>query len=61
MSGTEMKIDPARAKELVSQLQAVSDRIAAVANGRAVGHFSCLPCCYLLLSTTPLHVNLVYL
>jgi len=33
---TEMKIDPARAAALVSQLQAVQERIAAVAKGRAV-------------------------
>jgi hypothetical protein len=32
----EMKIDPARAKALVSQLQSVSERLAAVAKGRNV-------------------------
>ncbi|KAF9877546.1 alanine racemase family protein [Colletotrichum karsti] len=32
----EMKIDPARAKALVSQLQAVQERVAAVAAGRNV-------------------------
>ncbi len=36
MSSTEMKIDPARAKALVSQLQAVHERIAAVAKDRPV-------------------------
>jgi PLP dependent protein len=38
MSGadTDMKIDPSRAKALVSQLQGVSERIASVANGKAV-------------------------
>ncbi|KAK2047619.1 YggS family pyridoxal phosphate enzyme [Colletotrichum somersetense] len=33
---TEMKIEPARAKALISQLQAVQERIAAVAAGRNV-------------------------
>lgn len=32
----EMRIDPARAKALVAQLQSVSERIAAVAKGRNV-------------------------
>ncbi|EFQ31670.1 YggS family pyridoxal phosphate enzyme [Colletotrichum graminicola] len=32
----EMKIDPARAKALISQLQAVQERVAAVAAGRNV-------------------------
>ncbi|KAK3387441.1 hypothetical protein B0H63DRAFT_493710 [Podospora didyma] len=36
MSETEMKIDPARASALVSQLQGVSERIAAAAKGRSV-------------------------
>jgi hypothetical protein len=36
MSETDMKVDPSRAKALVSQLQGVSERIAAVANGRSV-------------------------
>lgn len=36
MSDTEMKVNPARAKELVSQLQDVQQRIAAVAKGRPV-------------------------
>jgi len=43
MSGadSEMKIDAARAKTLVSQLQSVSERIAAVSKGRNVrGPFS---------------------
>jgi hypothetical protein len=31
-----LKVDPARAKALVSQLQSVRDRIAAVAKGRPV-------------------------
>lgn len=31
-----LKIDPARAKELISQLQSVSERIAAIAKGRPV-------------------------
>ena len=38
-AATEMRIDPARAKTLVSQLQAVSGRIAAAAKGRDVGPF----------------------
>lgn len=33
MSEPEMKVDPARAKALVSQLQEVQQRIAAVAKG----------------------------
>lgn len=36
MSSEEMKIDPARASALVSQIQGVSERIAAVAKGRSV-------------------------
>ncbi|KAL2159755.1 hypothetical protein VTH06DRAFT_1888 [Thermothelomyces fergusii] len=36
MSEIDMKVDPARASALVSQLQSVSDRIAAVAKGRVV-------------------------
>jgi hypothetical protein len=34
----DMKIDPARAKALSSQLQAVSERIGKVAAGRNVCH-----------------------
>lgn len=40
MSETEMKVDPARAKALISQLQAVKERIAVVAKGRSVSHAS---------------------
>lgn len=36
MSEAEMKVDPARAKALVSQLQEVQQRISAVAKGRPV-------------------------
>jgi hypothetical protein len=36
MSETDMKVDPARASALISQLQSVNERIAAVAEGRAV-------------------------
>ena len=36
MSETDMKIDPTRASALISQLQGVSERVAAVAKGRAV-------------------------
>ncbi|KAK3372893.1 hypothetical protein B0T24DRAFT_247163 [Lasiosphaeria ovina] len=36
MSKTEMKIDPTRASALISQLQAVSERVATVSKGRAV-------------------------
>ncbi|KAK3490165.1 uncharacterized protein B0T23DRAFT_396361 [Neurospora hispaniola] len=36
MSSTPLKIDPARASALVSQLQSVQDRILAVAKGRPV-------------------------
>jgi hypothetical protein len=36
MSETDMKIDPTRASALISQLQGVNERIAAVAKGRAV-------------------------
>ncbi|KAK4239186.1 hypothetical protein C8A03DRAFT_43147 [Achaetomium macrosporum] len=36
MSETDMKVDPARASALISQLQSVNERIAAVAKGRAV-------------------------
>ncbi|KAM7199605.1 hypothetical protein V8F33_004416 [Rhypophila sp. PSN 637] len=36
MGEAEMKIDPARASALVSQLQGITERIAAVANGRPV-------------------------
>lgn len=36
MSEAEMKIDPARASALASQLQGVSERIAAVAKGQTV-------------------------
>ncbi|KAF3766092.1 hypothetical protein M406DRAFT_346169 [Cryphonectria parasitica EP155] len=36
MSETEMKVDPVRAKALVSQLQEVQQRISAVAKGRPV-------------------------
>jgi hypothetical protein len=39
MSNAEMKIDPTRAKALVSQLQDVSGRIAAVAKGRSVSAY----------------------
>lgn len=35
-SQEEMKIDPSRAQALVSQLNSVKDRLAAVANGRNV-------------------------
>lgn len=38
MSETEMKIDPARAKALISQLQEVQQRITAVAKGRPVSN-----------------------
>jgi uncharacterized pyridoxal phosphate-containing UPF0001 family protein len=39
MSEPEMlKIDPARAKELVSQLKSVQERLNAVAKGRPVSH-----------------------
>lgn len=34
-----MKVDPARAKALVSALQSVSERVAKAANGRAVSSF----------------------
>lgn len=37
MSEPEMKINPARATELISQLQEVQQRIASVAKGRPVG------------------------
>ena len=33
---TEMKIDPARAKTLVSQLQSVGEKITALSKGRNV-------------------------
>lgn len=36
MSETEMKVDPARAKALISQLQEVQQRISAVAKDRPV-------------------------
>ncbi|KAK0612805.1 hypothetical protein B0T17DRAFT_499013 [Bombardia bombarda] len=36
MSDTEMKVDPARASALISQLQGVSEKVAAAAKGRAV-------------------------
>ncbi|KAJ9133580.1 Pyridoxal phosphate homeostasis protein [Pleurostoma richardsiae] len=36
MTDTEMRVDPVRAKALVSQLQEVNQRIAAVAKGRPV-------------------------
>lgn len=36
MSESEMKINPARAAELVSQLQEVQQRIVVVAKGRPV-------------------------
>ena len=39
MSETEMKVDPARGSALLSQLQGVADRIAAVAKGRPVGFY----------------------
>ena len=39
----DMKIDPARAKALSSQLQAVSERIGKVAAGRNVCHLICSP------------------
>lgn len=32
----EMKIDPSRAQALISQLGAVKDRVANIANGRNV-------------------------
>lgn len=43
-----MRIDPTRAKTLVSQLQAVSGRIAAAAKGRDVR-----PCCFPVFSDAP--------
>jgi len=36
MSEAEMRVDPARASVLASQLQSVNERIAAAAQGRAV-------------------------
>jgi hypothetical protein len=36
-SQEDMKIDPARAQALISQLGAIKDRVAAVAGSRAVG------------------------
>ncbi|KAK4042777.1 hypothetical protein C8A01DRAFT_44270 [Parachaetomium inaequale] len=36
MGETDMKVDPARASALISQLQGVNERVAAVAKGRAV-------------------------
>ena len=33
---SDMKVDPARAKALISQLQGVKDRIATVSKGRNV-------------------------
>ncbi|KAK2591176.1 hypothetical protein QQS21_011132 [Conoideocrella luteorostrata] len=36
MSETEMRIDPARAQALISQLATVKDRIGALANGRNI-------------------------
>jgi hypothetical protein len=33
---TEMKVDPSRAAALIGQLTSVSERVAAVAKGRAV-------------------------
>jgi hypothetical protein len=41
----DMKIGPARAKALSSQLQAVSERIGKVAAGRNVCHLICSPPC----------------
>jgi hypothetical protein len=41
----DMKIDPARAKALSSQLQAVSERIGKVAAGRNVRHLIYSPPC----------------
>jgi hypothetical protein len=41
----DMKIDPARAKALSSQLQAVSERIGKVAAGRNVCHLIRSPPC----------------
>lgn len=38
-----VKVDPARAKALVSQLQGVNERIAAVAKGRHVSYFCINP------------------
>lgn len=35
-SQEEMKVDPARAQALISQLGSVKERLAAVANGRNV-------------------------
>lgn len=35
-TATEMKVDPARAQALISQLTSVRDRITAVSAGRAV-------------------------
>ena len=47
----EMKVDPARAAALVSQLKGVSEKIAAVAKGRPVSvsviiSSSVLPTCF---------------
>jgi hypothetical protein len=36
----EMKVDPARAKALVSALQSVSERVAKAAGGRNVSRFT---------------------
>lgn len=41
----DMKIDPARAKALSSQLQAVSERIGKLAAGRKVCHLIRSPPC----------------
>lgn len=40
----EMRIDPARARTLVSQLQGVSERVAAAAKGRSVRGNEPPPC-----------------
>ena len=36
MSESEMKVEPSRASALISQIQGVNERIAAVAKGRSV-------------------------
>jgi hypothetical protein len=39
MNETNMKVDPARAAALITQLQGVSERVVAAAKGRAVSIF----------------------
>jgi len=43
MSSASLKVDPARASALVSQIQGVNERIAAVAKGRPVSTYSTIP------------------